>query len=258
MWLSLLAWRPRRGEAATSRRRRRLLHVPRVAGDYTILAPGATFELQLRPAATFLREPTLPETPGTSRSRFDTGGGLVSVAPGLVYSSRVPEITSEDVAYGQLRLTVRDANIDGLVVPMKPCGTLDAIVRVEDGNALPAGALEVGPADAQQLLGIRSVALKPDDFSQGVAAVRIPALLPGQYSVQPWEYRVHGPVPSIDGDDYSRQPISIVEVSDTASSFSSRRTQLRSLASRGQVRGAAPLASVIAYLTDRRCGRITD
>ena len=215
------------------------------AGTYTLLAPGSSFEFNLRPQGGLGgREPTLPSTPGLARGGLT--GGLVSGTPLLGFNTRVPPDAAAHAGFARMAVTVGLADLTNLVVPLEATATLHVQLADDTGAAVQIGTIQLEAANASPALGSR-LGVSVDKERRLFVFPEVP---PGDYVVRVPNSTIQSV--TIGGEDYLRRPLSVASGADVtlAVVLASKPAKLS-----GVVRDArnvpVPLAGAIAFPVDQ-------
>lgn len=219
------------------------LRVP--SGQYTLMAPGSTFEFMLRPAAVSLRYATLPATPGLGGR--GASGALVSGVPGIGYNSHVSTtIGNRHAGYARAALTVGIEGIENLVVPLVATAVIHGrIMQTDPAKPLGIATVELAAADGDPTLGAHVCGVTRT--ARDVFECQV--VVPGAYVLRLPNFTIDSI--EIDGHDYSRRPIGVASGQDLAVTVRASRGSKLSGVIRDAHGTAVPLAAAIAFPTDR-------
>ena len=216
------------------------LRVP--AGQYTLVAPGASFQYVARFGSLGDREVVLPSTPGLAGRRSE--GGVVSGQPELSYAIRGD--SDANAGYVRQKVAVADKDIFGLEVSLSPTGVVRGriIQDTSQATAIPA-SVELMAADGDPVLGGHLCAVTGalhDTFRCG-------AIIPGSYVLRVPNVTLKSI--TIDGEDYSKRQITILpgEERDVMVLVTGSAARLTGVV-RDAKGAAVPLAAAIAFPED--------
>jgi protocatechuate 3,4-dioxygenase beta subunit len=228
-------------------------------GPYTLLAPGITFEFIITSPSLGSQRIAAPWTPGVGTAGSGSSGGAIGGAPGIGRTTVAPDTIVDDHAgFARMPIEVGERDVRDLIVPLEPTGSFTGVVAFDDDSDKPSGALEIAPADANPLLGHRTVipafARRPGirlfPGPEGRFSARM--LIPGEYTIRPVGPDNTLKSISVDGQDYSNRaiPVRSGERLNLAVTLTRKGPSVS-----GTVREAdgkpATRASVILFPTDR-------
>jgi hypothetical protein len=182
------------------------LRVP--AGSYTLLAPGSSFSFTMRAASGARSAVHLPQTPGAGLYRNELSGPIPAPG-GISYNARVIDtIQDPHAGYASLAITVGDVDLADVIVQVEPGARVHGQVNRQDSSEpLPAGLVEIAPADRNAAIGVRSA---------GIPGATGGSRTPGSFTllgVQAGEYMARVSIAgfsiksvALNGEDYSRRP----------------------------------------------------
>ena len=233
------------------------LNVP--SGSYTLTAPGSTSELQVRlPATQGGRRPvTLPDTPGIGRYGSGASGGLVSIAPDVMYHALTPQtLADKHAGWVRIPLDVGGADIDNLTVPLTPSGSVRVQIVYEGLQAaVPSGSIELTPADGNPMSGVHTVYVDGNGVRNRLSEwMEMPVVLPGEYALRTIGM---GDVTiksiEVNGVDRSRDPLVVAGGQDARVVLTLTANVIRLSGFISGDRGEhVPRASAIAFPTDKQ------
>jgi hypothetical protein len=221
------------------------------AGNYTLMAPGSSFEYSVRRAAVGVLDGSLPGTPGLGRG--GSSGGSIGGLPGMGSNSVKPTtIKDEHAGFVRLPIAVGESDLTDLAVPLQRFAAVRGQVVFEDVTGPPPTvSFEISGANGSAALGVHFVsAARPVDAS---ASFSVPLLAPGEYALRMFNGGgLTIKAITVDGNDYSRKPFAVTVGQDSALTLTMTGKVIKLSGVVRDAKGApVPQASVIAFPTDR-------